>query len=104
MIRNQLVPVYRLNNMFAIEAVESTRENDLLVVVENAGKQVGLLVDQLLGQQQIVIKNLGNLFKKLKGFSGGAIMADGSVGLILDIATLIDIGHETSGSAEATTH
>lgn len=94
MIRNELIPVYRLNDMFGIKKMNHKNignDSQLMVVVENVGKQVGLLVDEIVGQQQIVIKNLGSLFKDLKGFSGGAIMADGSVGLIIDIASLVSL-------------
>lgn len=96
LIRDQLVPVYRLHKMFRMAA--ENQKGGLLVVVENGGKQVGLVVDEIIGQQQIVIKNLGTLFRDLKGFSGGAIMADGSVGLILDIASLIAITQDSEAS------
>lgn len=97
LIRNQLIPVYHLSDVFHIQNGASKEELDsiLMVVVENDGKQIGLIVDEIVGQQQIVIKNLGALFENLKGFSGGAIMADGSVGLILDIASLISSAHDS---------
>lgn len=98
MVRNQLVPVLRLNTVFGIKAKADSEKRDddiLVVIVENAGKNVALMVDNLIGQQQIVIKNLGTMFKDLKGFSGGAIMADGSVGLIIDVPTLVECGHST---------
>ena len=89
LVRNEMIPIYRLDQMFGVKESNADRSSYLVVIVESAGKQVGLIVDELLGQQQIVIKNLGQLFQDLRGFSGGAIMADGSVGLILDVPTLI---------------
>ena len=60
-----------------------------VVVVEHEGKRFGLLIDELLGQQQIVIKSLGESMRGLEGIAGGAIMPDGRVGLILDLDSLI---------------
>ena len=62
----------------------------LLVLVENDGKKCCLLVDELLGQQQVVIKSLGDGLGKVKGISGGAIMGDGKVSLILDVPSLME--------------
>jgi two-component system chemotaxis sensor kinase CheA len=58
--------------------------------VENKGQKSALLLDELLGKDEFVIKNLGNIFKDTKIFSGGAILGDGRVGLIIDIAGLIE--------------
>lgn len=106
LIRNELIPIYRLSAMFGI--TESKKSNlfedgGLIVVVESAGKAIGLVVDEILGQQQIVIKNLGSLFQDLKGFSGGAIMSDGTVGLILDVTTLVS-GHSEKDSGRGANH
>ena len=67
----------------------------LLVVVEDDGKKCGLLVDDLSGQQQVVIKNLGEGLGQVKGVSGAAIMGDGKASLILDIPGLIDLARRT---------
>ena len=68
-----------------------TLTDALVVVVENNGRQVGIVVDELVGIQQTVIKNLGSGLFNTKGLSGGSIMADGTVGLIVDVAGLISI-------------
>ena len=60
-----------------------------IVVVEDEERQVGLVVDELVGRQQVVIKSLGETLQDIPGISGGAIMPDGRVGLILDIGGLI---------------
>jgi two-component system chemotaxis sensor kinase CheA len=57
-------------------------------VVEHEGEKRALLVDEILGKQEIVIKSLGHFFKNLKGLAGGTILGDGRVGLILDLAGL----------------
>jgi two-component system, chemotaxis family, sensor kinase CheA len=59
--------------------------------VENDGDQKGLLVDELLGKQEVVIKNLGQKFKDIKGLAGGAILGDGQISLILDVNGLFEI-------------
>jgi two-component system chemotaxis sensor kinase CheA len=63
----------------------------LVVVVENEGYQRCLMVDDLVGKQEVVIKNLGEKFKEVKGLAGGAIMGDGRVGLILDINGIFEL-------------
>ncbi|MCK5335057.1 MAG: chemotaxis protein CheW, partial [Gammaproteobacteria bacterium] len=64
-------------------------EEGLLVVVESDGKHFGVFVDDLLGQQQVVIKSLESNYKRIEGVSGATILGDGSVALILDIPGLI---------------
>jgi len=63
----------------------------IVVVVENHGTQKALLLDELLGKEEFVIKNLGETFRDIKGLAGSAILADGKVGLILDMAGLFQI-------------
>ena len=65
----------------------------LVVVVEDQGRRVGLVTDELLGQQQIVIKSLGETLQGISGLAGGAIMPDGKVGLILDVGGLVKIAN-----------
>jgi two-component system chemotaxis sensor kinase CheA len=89
MIRGELLPLVRLHKLFGAKPTTEDPAESLLVVVEEDGKRCCLLVDELLGQQQVVIKNLGSMLGKTKGISGGAIMGDGRVRLILDIPGLI---------------
>ena len=63
----------------------------LVVVVEHDGEKKSLLIDELLGKEEVVIKSLGETLKDTKGIAGGAIMGDGRVGLILDIPDVIEI-------------
>ncbi|VAW85610.1 Signal transduction histidine kinase CheA [hydrothermal vent metagenome] len=88
-MREDYLPIIRLHGLFDHEKDESTLDNGLLVVVEAEGQRVGLVVDDLLGQQQVVIKSLESNYRKVEGVSGATILGDGSVSLILDISGLI---------------
>jgi two-component system chemotaxis sensor kinase CheA len=79
------VPVLRLHRLFNVPGATTNPLDAIVVILEDEGKQIGLMVDELLGQQQTVIKSLGASMKGIPGIAGGAIMADGTVGLILDI-------------------
>ena len=97
MFRDHLVPLIRLNQLFGLNGnslsngIDSPVWEKLVVVVENQEKRRCLLVDELIGQEEIVIKNLGGALKNIKGVAGGAIMGDGKISLILDIAGILDI-------------
>ena len=84
-----LIPLHRIHRLFEIADAISDPTQASVVVVEHEGKRVGLMIDELLGQQQIVIKSLGESMRGLEGIAGGAIMPDGRVGLILDLDSLI---------------
>jgi len=85
MVRGQLLPLVRLYKLFNVVPKTENPTESLLVIVEEEGEKCCLLVDELLGQQQVVIKSLGSGLGLVKGVSGGAIMGDGMVSLILDI-------------------
>ena len=61
------------------------------MVVESDGRRTCIMVDELIGQQQVVIKTIGETFKNVKGIAGGAILGDGKVGLILDVRGVIEL-------------
>jgi two-component system chemotaxis sensor kinase CheA len=89
LVRGELLPLIRLYEMFSVpEAIEDPTRS-LLVIVEDDGRKCCLLVDDLLAQQRVVIKSLGTGIGKVDCVSGGAIMGDGRVSLILDIPSLI---------------
>jgi two-component system chemotaxis sensor kinase CheA len=85
MVRGELLPIVRLNRRFGIEGARQNPWEALFVVVEAQGRRFCLLVDEMLGKQEVVIKNLGDTFRQISGISGGAILGDGRVGLILDV-------------------
>ncbi|HAR61837.1 MAG: chemotaxis protein CheA [Candidatus Margulisiibacteriota bacterium] len=90
-LKDRLIPVFRINKLYNIETAEQILSQSIIVVVENEGHQIGLVIDELLGQQQVVIKNLGEAMKNIPGISGCTIMPDGNVGLILDISGLVKL-------------
>ena len=87
-VRNQIIPLLRLHRLFRTENGETHPTKGLVMVVEYDGKQRGLLVDDILGKQEVVIKSLGETFQNIKGLAGGTILGDGRVGLILDLSGL----------------
>ena len=89
-LRDKFMPIIRLHDVFGIESCESKQLSEgLLVVVEAEGKQCGIFVDDLLGQQQVVIKSMETNYKRVQGVSGATILGDGSVALILDMSGII---------------
>ncbi|NUN98378.1 MAG: chemotaxis protein CheA [Candidatus Omnitrophica bacterium] len=88
-VHGNLIPLFRLDRLFDAPGSEQDLGKATIVVVEDSGSQAGIVVDELLGQQQIVIKPLGDILQGTPGLSGGAIMPDGRVGLILDVASLV---------------
>jgi len=84
-LRDEYIPIIRLNRIFGMDTGIADLEEGLLVVVESDGRQVGLFVDKLMGQQQVVIKSLETNFRQLQGVSGATILGDGTVALILDV-------------------
>lgn len=85
MIRGNLLPLVRLHDIVGVEPAERNPWDALVVVVEHHGQMRCLLVDRLIGRQEVVIKSLGEGLKGVKVVAGGAIMGDGRVGLILDV-------------------
>lgn len=84
-----LVPLIELGALFGTPGSHASPENGIVVVCEAGGRRVGLVACELLGQQQTVIKGLGDELRGIGGLAGGAIMADGRVGLILDVVGLV---------------
>jgi two-component system chemotaxis sensor kinase CheA len=89
--RDGYVPVVRLHEVFGLEPRTTQLHEGLIMVVEGEGRKVGLFVDDLLGQQQVVIKSLETNFRRVDGVSGATILGDGAVALILDVPGLIRV-------------
>ena len=88
-LRGEIIPIIRMEETLMVPHTKDTSE--LFVVVVHAGdSKAGIVVDKLIGQQEIVIKTLGNLFMGLKMFSGATVLGDGRVALILDVATMLN--------------
>jgi len=87
-IRGDFVPLLRLNRMFGIQAAQEDPTRGLVVLVETENGRVGLVIDEMLGQQQVVIKSLESNYRPIEGVSGATILGDGRVALILDVSAL----------------
>ncbi len=89
-VRDEYMPVFEIDRVFSVpRATVDESANSIMVVIESDGSRVALMVDELLGQQQVVIKNLESNYKKVPNVSGATILGDGSVSLILDTSALV---------------
>lgn len=87
-VRGEYLPLISLHEVFNIEGAETDFTKGIVVIIETEGRKTALMVDELLGQHQVVIKSLESNFRKVRGISGATIMGDGKVALILDVAAL----------------
>ena len=85
LVRNNLMPMVRLYKRFGVRPRSEEPTESLLIIAETAGRSFCLMVDELIGKQEVVIKTLGESIKDIPGVAGGAILGDGRVGLILDL-------------------
>jgi two-component system chemotaxis sensor kinase CheA len=88
LVRGTLLPILRLHRAFHLTPRSERPQDGVLIVAEVEGDRFCLLVDQLIGKQEVVIKALGETFRHVSGVAGGAILGDGRVGLILDVEAL----------------
>jgi two-component system chemotaxis sensor kinase CheA len=93
-LRKEVIPLLRLRLHFGLKGELDPVGDGIMVVVESEGKKRCLLADELIGKQEVVIKNLGEVLKTDPMVSGGAILGDGCIGLILDAAALVDLETE----------
>ena len=93
-VHDTTLPVFRLTEIFNIEPAKSLGERVYIIIVEAEGQSIGLIVDETLGLEEIVIKPLGEFLRRESGFSGATIISDGRISLIPDIAELIRIASE----------
>ncbi|WP_106768637.1 chemotaxis protein CheA [Paenibacillus faecalis] len=91
LLRNQVIPVSRAHEYFNLEGPKQPKSQLSLVIVGSAEKRLALVVDELIGNQEIVIKSLGSFIGKVEGVAGGTILGDGSVALIMEISTLFNL-------------
>lgn len=96
-VRERLVPLVRLDRIVGARGALANPDEALVVVVENEGEPRCLLVDEVLGKQEVVIKSLGERLKYVRALAGGTILGDGRVGLILDVAGLFEVSGLTGG-------
>lgn len=91
MIRGQILPLFRLYKLFNVKPKSEDPTETLVVIVQDDQHRCCLMVDELLGQQQVVIKSMGEAVGQVKGISGGAILGDGCVSLILDVPGIVSM-------------
>ena len=87
--RQEHIPLIRLTDLFHARGRDPALQQDIIVVVEANGRHVGLIVDDLLGQQQVVIKSLDSHYRRVDGIAAATILGDGTVAYILDVASLV---------------
>ncbi|MEW5785276.1 MAG: chemotaxis protein CheA [Bacillota bacterium] len=91
-MRNEVIPLYFLDELLGFDREKGKRDEYSVVIAEAGSKTTGLIVDELVGQQEIMIKSIGQYFQGLKGIAGATILGDGSVTLIIDVVGLFDNG------------
>ena len=96
--RDAYLPILRLHQAFACGDAVTDIERGIVVVVEEDGRRVGLLVDDLLGQQQAVVKSLEAHYRRVHGVSGATILSDGSVALIVDVGGVVRLGRPSKAA------
>ena len=90
-LRDDYVPIIELREVFDVAEEKKEGDSALMVVVESGGEKTGIVVDELLAQQQVVIKSLEKNYKKVEGVSGATILGDGTVALILDMPGIVKL-------------
>lgn len=101
LLRGQLLPVIRLHQHFNIPGAVTEPDQGLLIVLESQVKRCAVMVDKLLGQQQVVIKSLGSTMANVPGVAGAAILGDGRVGLILDPTGIAELSQRQAQGPNA---
>ncbi|MBA5872168.1 MAG: chemotaxis protein CheA [Nitrospira sp. CR2.1] len=98
-VRGMYLPLMRLYDVFRLEPELSDPTKAILLILETEGERVAVMVDEILGQQQVVIKSMEQNFRKIEGVAGATILGDGTVGFILDVRGLLNISR--NGTAQA---
>ena len=88
-MQGKLVPLVRLVDLYGLGGAIVDDDNMIVVIVEDEHHKIGLVIHELIGRQQVVIKTLGETMRHIPGISGSAIMPNGRVGLILDVGSLM---------------
>jgi two-component system chemotaxis sensor kinase CheA len=100
-MRGEPIPIVRLHRLFGVPTAVEDAANGLLMIVGDSRSSAAILVDDLLGQQQVVAKSLGDALGRIPGLAGGAILGDGRVGLILDVLELNTLLRRSATSNDA---
>ncbi|MBH0198462.1 MAG: chemotaxis protein CheA [Nitrospira sp.] len=98
-VRGSYLPVIRLYEVFALQPEHTEPTKGILLILETEGERVAIMVDEILGQQQVVIKSMEQNFRKVEGIAGATILGNGTVGLILDVRGLLEIAQREEAVA-----
>lgn len=90
-VRGTYLPMIRMHEVFALQPEHTSPMNAILLILETEGERVAVMVDEILGQQQVVIKSMEQNFRKVEGIAGATILGDGTVGFILDVRGVLEI-------------
>nr|WP_238485986.1 chemotaxis protein CheA [Rahnella perminowiae] len=93
-VRGEYLPLVELYNVFDVEEAKTEATQGIVVILQSAGRRYALLVDQLIGQHQVVVKNLESNYRKVPGISAATILGDGSVALIVDVSALQSLNRD----------
>ena len=93
-VRGTYLPMIRLYDVFGLESEHTIPTKAILLILETEGERVAVMVDEILGQQQVVIKSMEQNFRKVEGIAGATILGDGTVGFILDVRGLLEIARQ----------
>ncbi|QDY41733.1 chemotaxis protein CheA [Candidatus Pantoea soli] len=93
-VRGEYLPLVELWNVFDVQNAKTDATQGIVVILQSAGRRYALLVDQLIGQHQVVVKNLESNYRKVPGISAATILGDGSVALIVDVSALQSLNRE----------
>jgi two-component system chemotaxis sensor kinase CheA len=93
-VRGMLLPIVRISEFAGSNSSQRHPSESIVMIVECGGERCGLMVDEILGQQQVVIRSLGERLKSVRGIASGAILADGRVGLILDVSQILQTARD----------
>ncbi|OCA54130.1 chemotaxis protein CheA [Photorhabdus namnaonensis] len=100
-VRGEYLPLIKLYRVFDIPEAKIDPTKGIVVIVQSAGRRYALLVDQLVGQHQVVVKNIESNYRKVPGISAATIMGDGSVALIVDVSALQQLNHDQLALSKA---
>ncbi|CUU68866.1 hybrid sensor histidine kinase/response regulator [Campylobacter hyointestinalis] len=93
-LRDEVLSLVRLSDLFGVKQVFESGDQTYVVVINVAESKLGIIVDNLIGQEEIVIKSLGNYLQNIRGIAGGTIRGDGKVTLIVDVGMIMDMAKE----------
>jgi two-component system, chemotaxis family, sensor kinase CheA len=94
-LRNQVLPVLKLSDVLGFPKEQSSEDHTFVVAIQSGKNRVGLIVDSLLGEEELMVKSIDELVGRSRGVSGAAILGDGQVALIIDVPGLLQLAGKT---------